>query len=226
MKVPARKKQLDQLASKLHSALRHETTNVIEIGELLLKSRELLEHGEWQAWLQNHFDLSYRTAVNYCLAAKYSKAKGKSATISHLAPTVLYALAANRYSKQEEAEILAASRKGRVDADRASAICQKFKIATAVAAEDADEAKDADEAEADAEAEAILDGPPPAVPPPAVITTPNYPLITFEQAVKALKEIMTKPIAQFVGTTHSAGDLKGIETFIRMVADAVKRRPI
>jgi hypothetical protein len=221
MKVPARKKQLDQLASKLHSALRHETTNVIEIGELLLKSRELLEHGEWQAWLQNHFDLSYRTAVNYCLAAEYSKGNGKSATISHLAPTVLYALAANRYSKREEAEILAASRKGRVDADRASAICQKFKIATAAAAEDAG-AKDAD-AEPDAESEAILDGPPPAVPPPAAITTPNYPLITFEQAVKALKEIMTKPIAQFVGTTHSAGDLQGIETFIHMVADAVKK---
>jgi hypothetical protein len=218
MKVPTRKKQLDQLASKLRSALRRETTNIIEIGELLLKSRKLLEHGEWQPWLKEHFDLSYRSAVYYTKAAEYAAGKGKSATIAYLAPTVLYALAGGTtYNQQEEAAILAASRKGRVDADCAAAICQKFRSATVAAAEDADEA------EADAETDAILDGPPPAVPPPAPITTPNLALINFDHAVKALKQLMTKPTAQFVGTAHSADNLQGIESFIRMVADAVKK---
>jgi hypothetical protein len=46
MKAPARKSQLDQLANKLRDALRRETTNVIEIGELLLESRKLLAHGK------------------------------------------------------------------------------------------------------------------------------------------------------------------------------------
>jgi hypothetical protein len=218
--MKARRNQLDQLASKLRSALCRETKNIIEIGELLLKSRKLLEHGEWQHWLQEHFDLSYRSAVNYYKAAEYAASKSKSATVSHLAPAVLYALAAGTtYNEQEASAILAASRKGRVDADRASVICQKLRIA---AAEDDDDAEDAD-AEPDAESEAILGGQPPAVPPPAPITTPNLALINFDHAVKALKQLMTKPTAQFVGTAHSADDLQGIESFIHMVADAMKK---
>jgi hypothetical protein len=216
--MKARRNQLDQLVSKLRAALRHETTNIIEIGKLLLKSRKLLEHGDRQPWLKEHFDLSYRSAAYYTKAAEYAARKGKTATIAHLAPTVLYALAGGTtYNQQEEAAILAASRKGRVDADCVAAICQKFRSATVAAAEDADEA------EADAETDAILDGQPPAVPPPAPITTPNLALINFDHAVKALKQLMTKPTAQFVGTAHSADDLQGIESFIRMVADAVKK---
>ena len=51
--------------------LRRETTDVILIGNLLIESRKHLEHGEWQVWLAENFDLSYRTAVNYCDAAEF-----------------------------------------------------------------------------------------------------------------------------------------------------------
>ena len=67
-------------------------------------------------WLADNFDLSYRTALNYCKAAKYVERKGKSETVSHfanLSPTVLYALADGRYGEEAEKAILADARKGR-----------------------------------------------------------------------------------------------------------------
>jgi hypothetical protein len=132
MKAPDRKSELNRLTSRLRTALRRDTTNVILIGRLLLEIREELEleHGEWQDWLTEHFDLSYRTAAYYCAAAEYVARKSKSATVAHfaaLARTVLYALAAGHYSAEEEAAILAATREGRVDKTRAAAICQKLK---------------------------------------------------------------------------------------------------
>jgi hypothetical protein len=122
MKAPAHKTELVDLAVKLRLALGKQTQNIVEIGKLLIKIRESpeLAHGKWQGWLKEHFDLSYRTAVNYCSAAEYVARKGKSATVAHLAPTVLYELAAARYSDQEEvvdkgidfAFVVAADRKG------------------------------------------------------------------------------------------------------------------
>ena len=88
---------MDQLANKLRAALRRETTNMIEIGGLLLKSRKMLAHGKWQDWLDEHFNLSYQTALNYCAAAEYVASKSKSQTVGHfasLSPIVLYTLAA------------------------------------------------------------------------------------------------------------------------------------
>jgi hypothetical protein len=74
-----RKSQLDDLARKLRAALGRETTNIVEIGELLLQARKLFaaHHGEWKPWLAENFDLSYRTAVNYCAAAEYAAGRGK-----------------------------------------------------------------------------------------------------------------------------------------------------
>ena len=49
--------ELDRIATRLRTALRRETTNIIEIGNLLIESRKHLDHGEWQPWLAEHFDL-------------------------------------------------------------------------------------------------------------------------------------------------------------------------
>ena len=92
-KPKARLTPLDQIAAKLHALLQRQTGDVIEIGNLLIKSREHLEHGQWLPWLEENFDLSKRTAHNYCKAAEYDVAKGKLATIANLAPGVLYELA-------------------------------------------------------------------------------------------------------------------------------------
>lgn len=227
-KPKARVSELDRIAAKLHTVLQRDTASIIEKGKLLLRSRELLadEHGQWKPWLAEHFDMSYRSAVNYCNAAEYV-ARTKSATVAHLAPTVLYQLAEGAYDEEEEAAILAQAKAGkRVDLDRANAICQA--LVPPPEPDDGDDATGDDDTAPPAAAEdpditAILDGPPPAVPPPAPIAAPpDYALRTFDEALTALKALVTKPAAQFASTIHPAGDLEHVERFIRTVADRVR----
>jgi hypothetical protein len=231
-KPPERKTALDRITTQLRALFRRETKNIIEIGTLLIESRELLanEHGEWLPWLEKNFDLSARTAQRYIATAEYVASKSDTVSyFSNLAPTVLYWLAAGQhYDEKEEAAILAATRERRVDQDAAAAICE----ALAPADDDDDEDDDDedgsgegggqdDDAEENAEIEAILDGPPPAVPPPAPIPPPpDFALRAFDDAISALKRLMTKPSAQFAKTIHTANDLEGVECFIRTVAKA------
>lgn len=235
MKAPAHTPTaLDRLTARLHTTLRSETNNVIEVGTLLIECSKLLRHGEWQSWLSKNFDMSIRSAFNYEAAAKYVE-RHKSATVADLAPSVLYALAAGRYSKGEEAAILAATRKGRVDSTRADAICDALRPppppppppeAPPPPPEDNDD-EDGDGSApppsppaGDDSPDAILDGPPPAVPPPAPIAATDFALRTFDQAVAALKSVMTKRASQFAGTTHSVGDLTVLSNLIAAVARA------
>jgi hypothetical protein len=236
-KLPQRHSELDRIATRLRTMLRHDTTGVIEKGKLLLRSRELLadEHGQWMPWLAENFDLSYRTAIRYVSAAEYVAGKGKSdivADFANLSPTVLYWLAADNYSEQEEAAILAATRKKRVDEDAADAICEA--LAPLDDADDADDADDQDDdgddgaepvAAEDPETTEIIErGRDPAVPPTAPIPPPtDYALRDFDQAVGALKRLMTKPGAQFAASVHSANDLQEVENFLHAVAHAVTK---
>jgi hypothetical protein len=214
--APERETALDRLAAQLRSALKGETTNIIEIGKLLIEIREHVKHGEWKSWLAENFDLSYRSALNYIGAAEY--VESKSATVAlfdfeNLAPTVLYWLAQRcNYNEQEEAAILAATCEGRVDHSAAGAICEKLALADADSAGESGEDSGADSvgsAEENAEIEAILDGPPPAVPPPAPSPPPiDFALKSFDEAISTLKRLMTKLPTQFAGTSHSADDLE------------------
>jgi hypothetical protein len=227
--APERETALTQLVAKLHTALKRETTNIIEIGKLLIESHEHLQHGDWKDWLAKNFDLSYRTAVNYISAARYAELK--CATVAHfdfenLSPTVLYWLAAGcNYNEKEEAAILAATLEGRVDHNMAKAICEKLALAEE---DDQEEEEDDDETAApkgaeDPEITAILDGPPPAVPPPAPIPPPiDFALQDFDKAISTLKQVMTKQPAQFAGTSHSADDLELVALFIGAVMKALK----
>ena len=62
------------------------------------------------------------------------------------------------------------------------------------------------------------------MPPPAPIAPPpDFTLHAFDQAVTALKQLLTKPAAQFASTVHSASDLEGVRTFIRDVADRASK---
>jgi Protein of unknown function (DUF3102) len=236
-KGPRRKATaLDRIAARLRTALRRETKNIIEIGKILIESRDKhLEHGKWQTWLAENFDLPYRTAIRYVNAAGYVARKGKSATVAlgNLSPTVLYRLAEGRfYDEQDEAAILAASRERRVDEGAADAICEALAPPAddppAPPADDApDDAgdedgsgEDGDAAAEDPESAAILDGPPPPVPPPAPIPPPtDFALRNFDEAIGKLKRLMTKPSAQFAGTVHSANELVTVEDFIRSVRE-------
>ena len=95
-RAPRNVTALDRIAAKLRTALHRETTNIVEIGNLLIESRKHLKHGRWQKWLAENFDLGYHTARNYESAAEYVARKSKSETVLHfenLSPTVLYRLA-------------------------------------------------------------------------------------------------------------------------------------
>jgi hypothetical protein len=235
-KVPQQRTELDRIAGQLRTILRRETTDVILAGKLLIESREHLNHGEWQPWLAEHFDLNLRTAQNYVAAAEYvARQIGNVADFSNLSPTVLYELAAGHYyNKEEEAEILAATRKGRVDQDAAYAICEKLAPPDDDDADDGDDReadgegdKDAEEAPPDPEIEAILDGPPPDVLPPAPITPPDFTLRAFDQAVNTLRTLITKSAERFAATVHTTDDLESVESFIRAVADRAREaRPV
>ena len=64
---------------------------------------------------------------------------------------------------------------------------------------------------------------PPEVPPPAPNMTTDYALNAFDEAVSALKQLMTKPAARFACSVH-ADDLEGVESFIRAVAERARQR--
>jgi hypothetical protein len=227
-KVLRRRSELDRLAAQVRKVLRRTTRDAIEIGNLLIKSRKYLEHGEWMPWLAENFDLSYRTAVNYCDAAEYVAQKCNVADFTNLSSSVLYWLAAGHYSAEEEAAILAATREGRVDETRVAAICDALAPPDDDAADDDREADGDDDAkeappdpEIDPEIEAILDGPPPPVPPPAPLPPPpDFALRDFDQAISVLKRLMTKSSVQFASTIHSANDLETVEAFIHAVTKA------
>jgi hypothetical protein len=226
-KAPQRRTELDRIVTQLRTILRRDTTSVIEKGKLLLRSRELLanEYGEWMPWLEKNFDLSYRTAINYCHAAEYVARKSKSATVANfanLSPTVLYRLAEGDFAIDVEAAILAASREGRVDEDAMWAICEKLALPDADDADDGDDQDDGhqddgDDGAEDAESKAILDGPPPTPPPAPDLTPPDFALRDFDQAITTLKRLMGKPSAQFARTAHSVEDLENVEGFIHAV---------
>ena len=135
------------------------------------------------------------------------------ADFANLAQSVLYWLAAGYYTAKEEAAILAATRKPASINRAPAAICEALAPPRSEPddLDDADEAVEAAEAAEDAEIAAILEGPPPDVPPPAPNTTPDYTLHQFDQAVSALKQLMTKPAARFASTAHTTGDLRGVE---------------
>jgi hypothetical protein len=87
---------LDDLASRIktyHAAVLEAARNVvvkaIAAGLLLKEAKGKVPHGEWLSWLDEHCDLSERTAHRYMqLAANKSKIdealKGKSATMATL----------------------------------------------------------------------------------------------------------------------------------------------
>src|SRR5262249_40163666 len=103
--------------------------------------------------------------------------------------------------------------------------CKALQPADADDADDADDQGGGGEVGAEEEAKAILDGPPPVPPTQPDPTPPNFPLRDFDAAIGALKQLMTKPSAQFAGTIHDANDLENVADFIRAVRGA-RMRPL
>ncbi len=224
-KAPVQKTELDRIVAQLRTMLRRDTTSAIEKGKLLLRSRELLadEHGQWMPWLAENFDMSYRSAINYCNAASYVAHKSKSATVADfasLSPTLLYRLAAGHFSEPQEAAILAEAKADkRVDEDAALAICDALEPDEP---DDADDDADKAQPAEDSEIAAMLDGPPPDVPPPESVKPHDLrdlQLAHFDRIVTELLSHVTKPLADTEGTKHSDADLERLADFIATVRD-------
>ena len=56
---------LEQLTLEVKFYLGQTAQNIIEVGKRLAQAKELVPHGEWQHWLQDNFQLSYRTAAKF-----------------------------------------------------------------------------------------------------------------------------------------------------------------
>lgn len=224
--------ELDRIAARLRTALRNQTKNVIDIGKLLIESREHLEHGEWQKWLTKNFDLSYRTAIRYVKAAEYVAKSDTVSLFANVAPTVLYELAEGDFDEYEEAEILKQAKAGqRVDQDLALAICEAFAPDNeddggddAITEDEDGHDSGGDDDDDNNEIEAILDGPPPEVPPTATPPPPtDFALQDFNQAVDTLNRLKTKKPTQFAKTSHGADVLESVESFIHAVTKAIAK---
>ena len=168
-----KKTELDKIKEKLRQRLSAETTNIWEIGQLLIKARQQLEleHGEWMPLLAQNFDLSYRTALRYIKVEEYRRSKiATVANLMSLSPSVLYALVEGEYNEEEEAAILAeTAKKGghRIDVDKANEIIFALvPLEPEPKAEPDDEPDGDDPADSDDDdLDAILDGPPPELTP-------------------------------------------------------------
>jgi hypothetical protein len=74
-----------------------------------------------------------------------------------------------------------------------------------------------------AEAESILDGPPPELPTAPEVTVHDVILPPFDQAIKTLIALKTKPLDKFIGTTHKPYSIRGVRDFLDDIAEAVDR---
>ena len=61
---------LEELTSGIRFYLREMGQNVIEIGKRLILAKALVQHGEWQNWLEDNFNLSLRTARQFMQIAE------------------------------------------------------------------------------------------------------------------------------------------------------------
>jgi hypothetical protein len=79
-------------ASSIRVSHRRVTSDILAIGRHLCAVKEVLDHGQFGAWLKAEFSWSDRTARNFMAA--WAAFGEKSETVSDLPPATLYALAA------------------------------------------------------------------------------------------------------------------------------------
>ena len=56
---------LEQLTLEVKFYLGQTAQNIIEVGKRLTQAKEMVPHGEWQNWLKDNFQLSYRMAAKF-----------------------------------------------------------------------------------------------------------------------------------------------------------------
>lgn len=94
--------RLAEIAAAARGVMR---ASISEMGGLLLEAKTLVPHGKFAAWAQRELGISLRSAENYMAAARFLE--GKSESVSHLPPAVIYRLAAPTAPPELVADVVA-----------------------------------------------------------------------------------------------------------------------
>ena len=92
------------LRSQAHRIRQRAAASIVAIGQDLLLAKRYLSHGTFRRWVVSEVGIPTRTAQDYMRVANW--VKGKSATVAHLPPSVLYALSENRAPDEFATRIL------------------------------------------------------------------------------------------------------------------------
>jgi Protein of unknown function (DUF3102) len=83
---------------------RHVASSIIKIGKDLLAAKRYLSHGSFLKWLESEVGIPARSAQSYMQAAEW--VGGKSATVAHLSPSLLYILSSPSTPKELTSRVL------------------------------------------------------------------------------------------------------------------------
>jgi hypothetical protein len=104
------KREINDARDRIKSRMAKSVQDIIDIGFDLIDVKEKLGHGEFQHWVKSELGISPRTAQNFMNAANHLGSK--SELISHLPPTVVYALAAPSMPGDVRATLMEVAEKG------------------------------------------------------------------------------------------------------------------
>jgi hypothetical protein len=99
--TPSAARFLKEQARKI---VRTSANSVIQIGRDLVAAKHYLNHGAFLRWVEGEVGMRARTAQAYMQVANW--VSGKSATVAHLPPSVLYLLSAASTPEQYVGDIL------------------------------------------------------------------------------------------------------------------------
>ncbi len=84
--------ELRQIESDIKERKVTIAVSILEIGDLLIRAKEIVGHGNFRTWLDNNVEMSYRTANN-CMRAARAFPEQNRKSISHLTSTAVMLLA-------------------------------------------------------------------------------------------------------------------------------------
>ena len=216
-------RQLDVITEELRVAFYSEASSIANIGHLLIEAKAQIKHGEWSLWLGHNFDLSDRTARKYMAVAEWASNRNPNSVLN-LAPSVLYALAADKYGPKAAAKILKTAKSRRVDQGLAQMIVDET---SAFGAEDETKLPKKEQQQIDREAADILDNPPrdlPPLPEPVPLETDKYLHEKLAALIIELKKLTTKSTDRFAACEIEPHDLENAADFLKLVAAKICSR--
>lgn len=105
---------LPQLEVEIKFYLGQTAQNIIEVGKRLIQAKSLVQHGDWQAWLNDNFQLAERTARRFM---QISERFNKMVDVDHFQPSQLTELLALPDAEETERFIAEKAAEGKAVAE-------------------------------------------------------------------------------------------------------------